>query len=210
MHLLLLLLLLVRLLQSIVLHQHSIPQSTDHRHDNFGKGPGECDNCGNKKDEGNNEGGEIVGLEFARGEYFCRHFLGLIDKAVVLIGAVWRLDGDICNDIEEQILSLLVLLHDAIFLDGELERTLLERGVDEVVGNDASRQVLLTMAGLLQLLLAVGHVEIVSYLLQFGLGLLDALHRLHYELDRPECRVVFCLPRLIQVVPQPLLLRLLD
>lgn len=93
---------------------------------------------------------------------------------------------------------------------GKLEGIIGELRVYDLVLNDTARQVLLAETGLFQILFIVWDIEIVSYTVDLGLGLLDALDRIHQELYLTEGRVVTGATRIIDVVSKTTLLLLVD
>ena len=95
-------------------------------------------------------------------------------------------------------------------MDGKLELIFGRRGVYEIIIDDASREVLLALAGVLQVLLAVGDIEIVAHLLDLGLALLDALHGVDQEFYLAERAVVLQVARPEQVVSQSFLFGLVN
>ncbi len=66
-------------------------------------------------------------------------------------------------------------------MDGELEGTIGELGIDDPVFNDTAGQVLLAQTGLFQVLFVVGYVEVVLYTVDLRLRLFHPLYRVHYE-----------------------------
>lgn len=63
--------------------------------------------------------------------------------------------------------------------------------MNEIIIYDTSRQVLLALTRVLEILLVIGDIEIVAYLLYLDLALLDLLHRIDQKFYLSKGAVVF-------------------
>lgn len=86
-------------------------------------------------------------------------------------------------------------------MDGELELVLCGCAVNEIVIYDAAWEVLLALTRVLQVFFTVRDIEIVAYLHDTSLALLDPLDWIHQKLNLSKRTVVLQVTGSEQVIP---------